>query len=101
MKGVAVLLLAIVIVGIIMALSTFMGCAHVFPARCDGQQLRDAERRIYGTADCYTCLAVAPGAFDEGNHYRCRDEMCSECEVPPVPLGKRRPDAGVQQRDAP
>ena len=65
--------------------------------KCGNVQVRDVEKRVFFTSDCYTCLPnTAPGAFDEGNHYRCKDDLCSECEVPPVPFGAHRPDAGAR-----
>jgi len=52
---------------------------------------------IYGVSDCYVCGKVQ-SCFDEGNHWCCRDQFCSECAQSPVNFGGKRPvDGGHDQ----
>jgi len=75
------------------------GCAHVFPSGCQpGQQLQDADHRVFGVNDCYACDEGVAGAVNEAGRYRCRDYTCNECEAPPIPgmFGAHAHDGGTK-----
>lgn len=80
------------VISMLVAVHVSLGCSHVpiIPTTCQpGWQEQDPEHRVIGVADCFKCLAAAPGTYDDSGRYRCLDYTCNECEKPVVNFGER------------